>query len=306
VAIDPGGATAHEAGRSCPYCRFPLKEGAPVARCPVCGSVHHTECWDENGGCAVVACAGGPAATATTMPGAPAETFATAPTAPYAAPPARWAPPRSRTSGWLIVALIVLALAAGGGAVAVVMQQKSNHAQAQSPATVTAVETQTVSAPPPEAPPSPPSPAANGALPSESRAQMTSEIRDLLYQHHEDIVNRDFAAAWSLLTPRKRRQNLEKYGYSTWAANQATLSPYLDPTNIQVRILSLDPATGEATVDVTGMTWSKPGSPCSEWSGITWVKFDGGQWLYDPGYSTTPVREAEWKSRSAELLGVGC
>jgi hypothetical protein len=135
---------------------------------------------------------------------------------------------------------------------------------------------------------------------------MTVEIRDLLYQHHEDLVNGDFRGAWNLLTARKRRQNLVKYGYATWRTNQATLSPYLDPSGIKVRILQLDPRTGEATVDVRGMTWSKPGANCSEWSGITWVKYEHGQWLYDPGYSTTPAREAAWKSRYYELLGASC
>jgi hypothetical protein len=54
------------------------------------------------------------------------------------------------------------------------------------------------------------------------------------------------------------------------------------------------------------MKWNKPGAPCSEWSGITWVKYEEGAWRYDPGYSTSPEREAEWKSRYAELLGGKC
>ncbi|HEX8206570.1 MAG TPA: RING finger protein, partial [Solirubrobacteraceae bacterium] len=53
-------ATAGDAGRSCPYCRFPLKEGAQVRDCPTCGAAHHDDCWSDNGGCSVVGCAGGP------------------------------------------------------------------------------------------------------------------------------------------------------------------------------------------------------------------------------------------------------
>lgn len=53
-------ATAGDAGRSCPYCRFPFKEGAAVLRCPSCNSDHHRECWEDNGGCSVLACASRP------------------------------------------------------------------------------------------------------------------------------------------------------------------------------------------------------------------------------------------------------
>jgi hypothetical protein len=67
-----------------------------------------------------------------------------------------------------------------------------------------------------------------------------------------------------------------------------------------------DPATGVVQVRVTGMGWSAPYRHCRTWSGITWVKYEGGQWKYDPGYSTTRERKREWKSRYAELLGGSC
>jgi hypothetical protein len=67
-----------------------------------------------------------------------------------------------------------------------------------------------------------------------------------------------------------------------------------------------EPGSGVAQVDVTGMTWDKPGASCTEWSGITWVKYEAGSWKYDPGYSTTPQREREWKSRFSQLLGGQC
>ena len=67
-----------------------------------------------------------------------------------------------------------------------------------------------------------------------------------------------------------------------------------------------EPNEGVAQVDITGMSWSKPGASCTEWSGITWVKYEDGAWKYDPGYSTTPQREREWKPRYAELLGGQC
>jgi len=57
---------------------------------------------------------------------------------------------------------------------------------------------------------------------------------------------------------------------------------------------------------VTGMAWSAPRSRCTEWSGITWAKYENGTWKYDPGFSTTAARKRAWKSRYNELLGVGC
>lgn len=48
----------------CPYCQTPLGAGSPVKPCPVCDATHHPECFEENGGCAVPACAGGPEETA--------------------------------------------------------------------------------------------------------------------------------------------------------------------------------------------------------------------------------------------------
>jgi Prokaryotic RING finger family 1 len=48
---------AVEAGRTCPYCRFPLKPDVPAVRCDACSSVYHRECWEEGGGCAILGCA---------------------------------------------------------------------------------------------------------------------------------------------------------------------------------------------------------------------------------------------------------
>lgn len=45
-----------QAGLNCPYCRFPLKAGLPATACDGCGAIHHEECWEENGGCAIVGC----------------------------------------------------------------------------------------------------------------------------------------------------------------------------------------------------------------------------------------------------------
>ncbi len=56
------------AGRTCPYCRFPIKEGGEIFVCGVCRAPHHVDCWSDNGGCAVVACVGGPGSGGVTEP----------------------------------------------------------------------------------------------------------------------------------------------------------------------------------------------------------------------------------------------
>ncbi len=64
-------ATAADAGRSCPYCRFPLKEGAAAERCDSCSSLHHEDCWRDGGGCAVLGCTGAATAVAAATPASP-------------------------------------------------------------------------------------------------------------------------------------------------------------------------------------------------------------------------------------------
>ena len=147
--------------------------------------------------------------------------------------------------------------------------------------------------------------ATSSGFPDVSRTQMDEEITSLLQGYHEDVVEEDFQGAWALLSPRKRGQYLAEYGYHKWAAAQASLSPYLQPYGLEANLVSLE-GEGVARVDVTGMEWSKAGAPCSEWSGLTWVKYEGGEWTYDPGYSTTSARRATWRPRSARLLGGDC
>jgi hypothetical protein len=143
-------------------------------------------------------------------------------------------------------------------------------------------------------------------LPDEPRSQMATEITDLLRTWHQDVVDGDPRAAWDLLTARKQEQSEAKYGYATWAKNQQTLAPYLDPSGLRASIRDVDDRTGVVLVDVEGMRWSKPGARCSSWSGLTWVRYEDGQWRYDPGFSTTPARERQWKHHFDELLGGSC
>lgn len=47
-----------DVGRSCPYCRFPLKQAIEAEQCDVCGALHHEDCWSDGDGCAVFGCTG--------------------------------------------------------------------------------------------------------------------------------------------------------------------------------------------------------------------------------------------------------
>lgn len=100
-----GTATPDMTGRSCPYCRFPLKEGGQVAECGSCHAVHHEDCYHENGGCAVAGCTSGPTAQyAAPTQAVPVPPPTAAPVArparrpsyvppPPTGPAAPWAPP---------------------------------------------------------------------------------------------------------------------------------------------------------------------------------------------------------------------
>jgi hypothetical protein len=145
--------TSEMVGRTCPYCRFGLEEGVSVIACPVCKAVHHDDCWEENGGCAVALCAGGPSHGEASQPEAqavepevppppePAPTPVALPpvlprdpsTAPTKKsglpppPPGQPPPPgRSSASRWvpLIAAAIVLL---GGGTAAAIVLTKHDH-----------------------------------------------------------------------------------------------------------------------------------------------------------------------------------
>ena len=141
--------------------------------------------------------------------------------------------------------------------------------------------------------------------PPVGRAEMEEEIESLLLAYHEDLVFRDFRSAWALLSSRKRQQNLAEYGYEEWREAQESLSDGLTPYGLSVRIEGME-GEGVARAMVTGMGWSDPGSSCDEWSGLTWVKYERGEWTYDPGYSTTPARRRDWEPRADLLLGKNC
>ena len=46
----------------CPYCRTPIVDGGdpPKVFCSGCGTPHHSDCYEENGGCTIFGCTAAP------------------------------------------------------------------------------------------------------------------------------------------------------------------------------------------------------------------------------------------------------
>lgn len=76
----PPGSNSRPA-RGCPYCRWKLVDvsAGAVRTCPSCATTYHSECYEENGGCAVFGCPEWVAGqmTTTVPPGPASATYAT-------------------------------------------------------------------------------------------------------------------------------------------------------------------------------------------------------------------------------------
>jgi Prokaryotic RING finger family 1 len=136
---------AADAGRSCPYCRFPLKAGTEAERCEQCGALHHDECWRDGGGCAILGCSNA---------GALAREGPEPTVAPATLPPTE--PPRRSRIVWLVAAAAFLA-AAGVAAGAYLLTNDAAGEPEVVTVTAAQVETETTTvaepAPPPAEPP---------------------------------------------------------------------------------------------------------------------------------------------------------
>lgn len=116
----PSASAPGNVGMACPYCRFPVKTGTLTAVCPACEAVHHTECWAENAGCAVVGCSGGPTGephqpAAQPDAASPPSIVGSSPP-PLAPPPPRSRAPRRRSRSGMLAATaigtVIVAIAA--------------------------------------------------------------------------------------------------------------------------------------------------------------------------------------------------
>ena len=232
-------ATRELAGRSCPYCRFPLKEGGAIATCPACNAVHHADCYAENGGCAVAGCTAGPShqtATAPLWAGSPQPdprapdqlAHHAVPTAaggigihqPDPTPPSTPPPGRHRVTFAIVaIALVMLLLAGGATALLLVHKNSGTKAAASVPTTVptdngtTTPATTSASIPtqtnanvttsgtvPTETTPAATTPPAP-TTPSTTTSDPGTAALNAVNTHWQDIKTGDYNDAYQLLTP---------------------------------------------------------------------------------------------------------
>lgn len=137
-------ADAAATGLRCPYCQFPLKQGASVERCDACGALHHGECWDDGGGCAVFGCANAGAATAD----------ATTPTQRLApSPPVTQPAPASAGGRAIAIGVGIGLLVAAIGIGAFLLGSRTGDDGAVTPPATTAADEVPATAPPATPPP---------------------------------------------------------------------------------------------------------------------------------------------------------
>jgi TM2 domain-containing membrane protein YozV len=80
---------------ACPYCRDAIEQEEPQAVvCPGCGTIHHSDCFEENGGCTVFGCSAAPAPEPKLSIGAPDLNLAASQRPAPLFAPAAVAPPR--------------------------------------------------------------------------------------------------------------------------------------------------------------------------------------------------------------------
>ena len=294
--------TAEMVGRTCPYCRFDLEQGVSVVACPVCAAVHHGDCWQENGGCAVALCAGGPSLGEASQQGQPAEPEpepaqpaaplppvtppdpATAPTMkvelpppPPGNPPPRRPPSLARWAPLLAVAIVLL----GGATAAAIVLTKHEHSSSE---TVTAAASE--------------APAESGEYEEEpgeeleyeeepgyeeeefeeeeeeeaSSAQVAQdEVQQALRAHFHRLANGNYSTAFYDLTASEQES---AGGESSWVEAQA--EDDLQSFNLGVETSLFDAHSAEATI--VDFRTHALATGCNDWWGHWEMKKVYGEW----------------------------
>lgn len=309
-------------GRNCPYCHFPLKEGAPVTGCEFCHAVHHADCWSDNGGCAVASCQGGPDGT-----GHPPLSPSVAPTAgrhtdklhvdlgsappqarePAWAPsgPAAWAPSGTERRGrglWmaLIVAVSVAILAGGATAAVLIVSKKDDEdTSASTPTTDPGGDTRA----------NPPNSSGKGAESNPSdvsdltASQIKQQIVDVVTKNIELVSSKDYQAAWEqTLSYEYRDWKESEKGYLDWEEGQQKNGFSLNPP-VRVRVVDVKPSGEIDAVILSGISTQgdedNPSLTC--YCGYTWFRYQDGEMRWDPGYGSVPARERRWEGDCGNL-----
>src|SRR4051794_5587472 len=304
--------TSEMVGRICPYCRFGLEEGLGVIACSVCKAIHHDDCWEENGGCVVALCAGGPSLEATPQEGAqqvePPPLPAPAPTptplpavvppgpseaptqksarphstlpSPGAAPPPPPGPPlaqgRPSRSRWVPLIAAGIILLGGAGAAAIVLTEHGSG----SSETVSAGTGDTSG------------PAGGeedgfeagggeagepeegeGFEPSPTPGQLAQgQIQHALTVHFDHLASGNYEDAYYDLTS---REGEEIGGESAWVAAQE--EDQLQSFTLTVDTSLADPHTAKATI--VEFETHALATGCKDWFGYWEMSKVYGEWL---------------------------
>lgn len=207
-------ATAADAGRACPYCRFPLKEGVTAERCDACGSLHHEDCWMDGNGCAVLGCRG-----AGVLAGSSAARAGAAPTASFhpGSLGSQPVPPTAATAAtagdgglrWLVVASLIAVAGIGIGALIATRALTGGGKPAPAPATGS----------------SHPIAQANPVTPAQE-ASSRQAILGILDSYQSDYSTHDLSGLSEIFSPQIKRHGLAAGGCSVVQGRSAVLSDY--------------------------------------------------------------------------------
>jgi hypothetical protein len=213
-------ATREDTGRTCPYCRFPLKEGSPAERCDACGSLHHEDCWTDGGGCAVLGCSqAGAAGAANAAPGGHRPHAAnvtagypgTATASPGHAPPSARTKPRFSNQAILIAAGVIAFLGIGTGVVVATSGSSSPHDAGP------AIATTSTSAPG----------AAGSSQPTPAEeASDRQAISQILSTYQQSYSDHDLQGLSSIFSPGILRHGLAASGCVVSRGQRAVLDDY--------------------------------------------------------------------------------
>jgi hypothetical protein len=278
--VTGGVATADMTGRSCPYCRFTLKEGLPIQECGFCHTVHHTECWEENGGCCVTGCAGGPTQATQVHAATPGRPPAPPPPPPpFVLPEAPiGAPGPGKQIPVALAAVLagVVAILGAGAALALSSGGSSNPSPSVTVPPVVTTETTATETTPTETTTTPNTTTAT--TPTETTTTNTATTQTTpqpneaplaaVNEHWHDIQTGDYQGAWEDEAPSLRGNE------SSWVHAQEEAGV----ESVSYQFEQSSSSGNEATVNVVKLRTVGKQNGCQNWTGGYGVVNEGGTW----------------------------